>query len=264
MEHPSFNLIDHNAQIFFKAKLATWYAGEPLVAAEAIILIRHREAFAGKRVLDVGVGSGRTTRYLLPFAASYLGIDVSPPMIALYRRDWPAAELAELDMRDLAKLHPRQFDFILASSGVFDVLTHEARLKAIGDCVALLAPQGFLVFSGHNRRYKRAGLPPKLEFSGSKIRWPLTAARFVRDNINHFKMKQFEQHEGDYALLNDIVHGFQGVFYYTDRATQTHQIESAGLSLVEVVGDNGRLMKEGEDDREDGLLFYVCQKPRVG
>ena len=61
MEHPSFNLIDHNAQIFFKPKLASWYAGEPLVAAEAIILIRHRETFAGKSVLDIGVGSGRTT-----------------------------------------------------------------------------------------------------------------------------------------------------------------------------------------------------------
>jgi SAM-dependent methyltransferase len=262
MEDPSFNLIDHNARIFFKPKLASWYAGEPLAAAEAIILIRHRDAFAGKSVLDIGVGSGRTTRYLLPFAAHYLGTDVSPPMIALYRKNWPAAELAELDMRDLAKLHPRQFDFILASSGVFDVLTHEARLQALSDCAALLAPQGYLVFSGHNRRYKRAGLPPKLEFSGSKIRWPLTVARFVRDNINHHKMKQFEQHKDDYALLNDIAHGFQSVFYYTDRATQTDQIAAAGLALIDVFGDDGRLLQDDEDDREDGLLFYVCQKHR--
>jgi SAM-dependent methyltransferase len=261
MEHPSFDLIDHNAKIFFRPKLASWYAGEPLAAAEAIILIRHREAFAGKSVLDIGVGSGRTTRYLLPFAANYLGIDVSPPMLALCRKNWPAAEIAELDMRDLAKLEPRRFDFILASSGVFDVLTHEVRLQALADCAALLAPLGFLVFSGHNRRYKKAGLPPRLEFSGSAIRWPLTAARFVRDTINHRKMKQFEHHEADYGLLNDVVHGFQGVFYYTDRATQTYQIESAGLALVEVVGDNGRILNEGEDDRDDGLIFYVCQKP---
>ena len=126
----------------------------------------------------------------------------------------------------------------------------------------LCSPRGdFWSFQAHNRRFKRAGLPPKLEFSGSKIRWPLTAARFVRDNINHYKMKQHERFQDNYALLNDIVHGFQGVFYYTDRTTQIQQIEAAGLSLIEVFGDNGRLLKQAEDDREDGLLFYVCQKP---
>ncbi len=218
MEHPSFNLIDHNARIFFRPKLASWYAGEPLAAAEAIILIRHREAFAGKSVLDIGVGSGRTTRYFLPFAASYLGTDISLPMLAQCRKDWPAAEIAGLDMRDLAKLAPRRFDFILATSGVLDVLTHEVRLKALADCTALLAPQGLFVFSVHNRHYKKAGRPPRLEFSGSAIRWPLTVARFVRDCINHRKMKAFEHREEDYALLNDVVHGLSSVFYYTDRA----------------------------------------------
>lgn len=208
MEHPSFNLIDHNARIFFRPKLASWYAGEPLAAAEAIIMIRHREAFAGKSVLDIGVGSGRTTRYFLPFAARYLGTDISPSMLVLCRKTWPGAEIAELDLRDLAKLAPRQFDFILATSGVLDVLTQEARLKALADCVALLAPHGLFVFSVHNRHYKKAGRPPKLEFSGSMIRWPLTVARFVRDYINHHKMKAFEHREDDYALLNDVVHGF--------------------------------------------------------
>lgn len=260
MEHPVFNLIDHNTRIFFRPKLANWYAGEPLAAAEAIIMIRHREAFASKSVLDIGVGSGRTTRYFLPFAASYLGTDVSPPMLELCRKTWPTADIAELDMRDLAKLAPRQFDFILATSGVLDVLTHEARLQALADCVALLAPQGLFVFSFHNRNFKKAGRPPRLEFSGSTIRWPLTAARFVRDCINHHKMRAFEHREEDYALLNDVVHGFRGVFYYTDRATQTRQIEAVGLSLVEVVGDDGRTLKGCADDRDDGLVYYVCQK----
>jgi len=260
MEHPRFDLIDHNAKIFFKPKLASWYAGEPLYAAEAIVLIRHKEAFAGKNVLDIGVGSGRTTRYLLPFAATYLGIDVSPPMLAFCRSQWPDAEIAELDMRDLVKLNPRRFDFILGSSAVLDMLDHEVRSNVLAECAALLAPRGLFVFSIHNRRYKKAGLPPMLELKGSPIRWPLTVARFVRDIRNHRKFKAFELRKNDYSILNDIAHGYQAVFYYTDRATQTHQIEAAGLTVLDVVGDDGRILKEGEEDREDGLLHFVCQK----
>jgi SAM-dependent methyltransferase len=260
MEHARFNLIDHNAKIFFEPKLAHWYAAEPLSAAEAVTLIRQRQAFAGKRVLDIGVGSGRTTRYILPLASSYMGVDLSPAMLARCRLDWPRAEIVELDIRDLANLSPRRFDFIVASNAIFDVLTHETRLEALADCAALLAPQGLLYFSGHNRNYVKAGLPPAPDFSGSPMRWPINLARFLPDSFNHIRMKKYEHHETDYALLNDVAHGWQGVFYYTDRATQTRQIESVDLALVEVLGDDGRVLKEGEGDEADGLLHYICQK----
>ncbi len=69
-------------------------------------------------------------------------------MLAFCRNEWPSAEIAELDMRDLVKLAPRQFDFILASSGVLDILTHETRLRALADCAALLAPAGDFRFFG--------------------------------------------------------------------------------------------------------------------
>jgi SAM-dependent methyltransferase len=260
MKHQQFNLIDHNAKIFFKPKLATYYANEPLAAAEAIIFIRHREAYAGKSVLDIAVGSGRTTRFLLPFASSYLGTDISPAMLTLCRESWPTAEIAELDMRDLAKLSPQRFDFILAPCGVFDVLTHELRLKALADCAGLLAPGGLFVFSGHNRRHKLAGKPPMLDLSGPVLRWPFKLASFIRDRSTHYRMKAFEQHADDYALLNDLGHHWLGVFYYADRAAQIRQIENAGFSLVEVLGHDGRTLDDGADDSEDWLLHYVCQK----
>ncbi len=261
MEHSSFDLIDHNAKIFFKPKLASWYAREPLNAAEAIILIRHREAYAGKAVLDIGVGSGRTTRYLLPFAKTYLGIDVSPSMLDVCRQDWPTADIMELDLRDLGVLGRDRFDFIFGSSAVLDVLTHEARVKAFAECVDLLAPEGLFVFSLHNLHYEKAGLPPALDLSGSPIRMPIAVASFVRHRLHHHRMKSFEQREDDYALLRDIAHGWKGVFYYTDRATQTQQIEAAGLTLIECLGNDGQTLALGADDSQHGLLHFICKKP---
>jgi SAM-dependent methyltransferase len=261
MEQSHSQIIDRNTKIFFEPKLAAWYAAEPLNAAEAITFIRQRQAFAGKRVLDIGVGSGRTTRYLLPFASSYLGVDLSPSMLERCRRDWPKAEIAELDLRDLALLNPRRFDFIVASSAVLDVLDHETRLRALADCVGLLRPNGIFYFSAHNRNYVKAGLPPSLDFAGSPMRWPVTLARYLPDHLTHFRMKRFERREADYALLNDIAHGWQAVFYYTDRDTQLRQIEGAGLSLIEVLADDGSVLEKSSDDSKSGLLHYICQKP---
>jgi hypothetical protein len=74
-------------------------------------------------------------------------------------------------------------------------------------------------------------------------------------------MKRFERCEADYALLNDIAHGWQAVFYYTDRDTQSRQIEGAGLSLIEVLADDGSVLEKSSDDSKSGLLHYICQKP---
>ena len=104
MRRETFDLTEHNARIFFSGDLADWYADQTLCAAETTILLRHKEAFAGKTVLDLGVGSGRTTRFLLPFAGSYTGVDLSPQMIARARRGFPKARLLEMDIRELAAL----------------------------------------------------------------------------------------------------------------------------------------------------------------
>jgi SAM-dependent methyltransferase len=177
------------------------------------------------------------------------------------RRDWPEAEIAELDLRELSTLDPRRFDFIVASSAVLDVLSHETRLKALSDCAALLAPSGIFYFSGHNRHYVKAGLPPALDFSGSPLRWPVTLARFLPDNLTHYRMRRFERREADYALLNDVAHGWRAVFYYTDRDTQIRQIADTKLSLVEVLSDDGSVLEKGSDDSKSGLIHYICQKP---
>ncbi len=43
-------------------------------------------------------------------------------------------------------------------------------------------------------------------------------------------------------------------------AAQKRQIEAAGLSLIECLGEDGRILTEDEDDRQDGLIHYVCIK----
>jgi hypothetical protein len=64
VKHERFDTTDRNAAIFMAPAVARRYGNPALFAAEAMILLRYRDAFTGKRVLDLAVGSGRTTRYL--------------------------------------------------------------------------------------------------------------------------------------------------------------------------------------------------------
>jgi SAM-dependent methyltransferase len=82
-------------------------------------------------VLDIGCGPGRVGEAVLEAgAAAYLGIDVSPQMLALAHRRLDAHESVELIEGDFLDLQvPRRFDVVLAL-GVFEYLEEPARAAA--------------------------------------------------------------------------------------------------------------------------------------
>jgi ubiquinone/menaquinone biosynthesis C-methylase UbiE len=82
----------------------------------------------GSEVLDVGCGPGQVAEMVIEAgAATYLGIDLSPHMLALARRRLERHEAVELMEGDFVELDvPRMFDVVLAL-GVFDYLEEPAR-----------------------------------------------------------------------------------------------------------------------------------------
>jgi SAM-dependent methyltransferase len=82
-------------------------------------------------VLDVGCGPGRVAEAVLDAgAAGYVGIDLSPGMLALARRRLDRYEPVELHEGDFLELDdPRRFDVVLAL-GLFDYLEEPARAAA--------------------------------------------------------------------------------------------------------------------------------------
>ena len=89
------------------------------------------ERHASPDVLDVGCGPGRVAEAVLDAgAATYVGIDLAPEMLALARRRvdrYAAVELLEGNFLDLEVR--RRFDVVLAL-GLFDYLDDPARAAA--------------------------------------------------------------------------------------------------------------------------------------
>jgi SAM-dependent methyltransferase len=88
------------------------------------VVARHR----APDVLDLGCGPGRVAEAVIEAgAASYVGVDFSPEMLALARRRLDGQETVELLEGDFLDIDvPRTFDVVLAL-GLFDYLAEPAR-----------------------------------------------------------------------------------------------------------------------------------------
>jgi SAM-dependent methyltransferase len=99
----------------------------------------------GSRVLELGCGTGRPVAERLATRFNYIGIDVSPQMVATARRNVPAAEFSIGDMRHI-EFDANSFDAVVAFHSIIHVpRAHHRYLYATVN--RWLAPDGWFVAS---------------------------------------------------------------------------------------------------------------------
>lgn len=113
----------------------------------------------GARIVDLGVGTGRTTPWLAERGATYLGIDYAPAMVAAAQAAHPNLDLQVGDAADLAMVADQAADVVVFSFNGIDYLDDGARRQALGEIRRVLRPQGTYLFSTHNPRAVVSHLP---------------------------------------------------------------------------------------------------------
>jgi len=94
----SLVMSEHNREIYEDQRTARHYRGMgDLFAAERAALTLVAESCRGARILDLGVGGGRTTPYLLAISSAYTGADYADAMVQACRERYPGVrfELAD-------------------------------------------------------------------------------------------------------------------------------------------------------------------------
>jgi SAM-dependent methyltransferase len=141
----------HNREQFDAAEVVADYERmSGLTPTEADLFERHVPA--GARILDLGVGAGRTTPWLSARGSAYVGIDYAPAMVDAARRLHPDADLRVGDAADLSDLADGSFDAVVFSYNGIDYLDDDARGRALDEIARVLVPGGTYVFSTHNAR----------------------------------------------------------------------------------------------------------------
>ena len=108
--------------------------GELVAASQAVVLAEFAGPLAGRRVLDVGTGTGRAALLLARGGARVVGVDASEPMLAVARRR-AEQERAQVEFRagdaHALEFGDRAFDTVVS----LRVLMHTPRWRT---CVAEL------------------------------------------------------------------------------------------------------------------------------
>lgn len=103
----------------------------------------------GRRALDFGCGTGRSTRFLRDLGLQVIGVDISQAMLDQARALDPSGEYYLVRDRLSAEFAPHKFDVILAAFTFDNIPSDEAKADALSALRAVCTPDGhlFLVVS---------------------------------------------------------------------------------------------------------------------
>ncbi len=245
--------------------VARYASNDELTRGEKVILERYGDQIARADLLDIGVGAGRTTPYLMEASAAYTGIDYSEAMLERCRAKWPRARLLWCDARDLSVFESGAFDVVWAVLSGLDDVGHEDRLRMLQEIHRVTRPRGLFIFSAHNRdaRLRSAYCPPPPALGIQPVAMLYENARRLRYWIagmrNHLRNRKGERREPDYAVLNDQSNNFGLLSYYIRKQDQIAQLRATGFRPLQVLDRRGAPLCAGELSR-DPWLCYVARR----
>lgn len=231
---------DPHLRTYREGDVVQWYASrDDLKPAEAAIFDSLEPALRTARLLDIGVGGGRTTLHLLGRVGSYVGVDYSPDLVAATAARFPEARVELADVRDLRQFGDDEFDVVVFSFNGISSLQHEDRLRGLAEVRRVLRPGGAFVFSAHNRDHERLGLLPWQQ--PDRIGRPMLRKSWeaLRATGARREMRRRELSTAGYALVNDEAHGYALLHYYITPREQIAQLRAAGFEDVQIVDTTG-------------------------
>jgi SAM-dependent methyltransferase len=227
---------------------------------ESMALLKYQPAFVGGDVLDLGVGTGRTTLFLEPLARRYEGLDFSPVMVDYVRRQMPRVSVHLGDIRDLSAFGNASFDFVFGPNNVISAVSHSDRLRTIAEAHRVLRGDGLFVFSSHNLGYRDAHAGPRLRLQRNPVSMARNVVAFGRSLVNDARIRHHRFVGEAYELINDEGHEFGLLHYYVRRAVADAQLQEAGFRLLDVIDPSGRFLAAAEPDDHAPFLLYVARK----
>jgi SAM-dependent methyltransferase len=221
----------------------------------------------GGRVLDLGVGGGRTAGLLGPIARDYVGIDYTPEMVALSRSRFPDLTFEEADARDLSRFADGSFDCVVFSCNAIDSVDEDGRAKILAECARVLDDDGALYFSTfnrdgpgfrdrrNNRRIERTLNPVRLGYSAAKF--------FVGGMIGWTRIarwRAFERDDGDHAILLHKAHDFGILVHAASVAAIRKEVAAAGFKgAPKLFGVSGAAIS-GDDADDEEYVHVIVRK----
>ena len=220
------------------------------------------ERVKGRRMLDLGVGGGRTVKGLRQISPDYVGVDFVSEMVDYCRKRFPDVRFEHGDARSMPQFADASFDLVVFSCNGICMVDHAGRISILSEVRRLLAPGGYFVFSTSNRNDPDAGRFrwPTLKLTANPIRLAVRGSRCLSHAVyrvfNRWRFKPSEIRTAEYAILNDRSHNFRTMHYFITLDQQRKQLRENGFVDLRVFDEHG---KPVERDTTHGTMTLVVQ-----
>ncbi len=256
--------------------VAKFAAATDLQPPESTILSELADWLPGKTMLDIGVGAGRTTSHFGSLVLRYVGIDLSPRMIATCEQRFRALngeasiqnrhEFLVADVRDMRMFEDSTFDFVLFSYNGISHLWGAERTAALQEINRVAKPGAYFCFSAHNLQHLdrvslslRRHLTKDLRTLFRKrriqkmMRW--AGSRLIHNRHLYRQKLKNTQSTIVYFKRLGLVFGM----CYIRPGEQLRQLEK-GFTDVRVFSltSGDELARHEVDSTKDEWLYYLC------
>ena len=226
---------------------------------ESVVFAAGLEHQPDARVLDLGVGGGRTTALLYPHVKDYIGVDYVADMVALAKRNQPYATFKVMDARDLSEFPDGRFDLVYFSYNGLDAVSGENRVQILAEVSRVLSPNGAFVFSTFNKDWEGFNTRRpllNLTWTRNPVRM---AARLALAFIGLVKRQyyiRFEETGSDYSVRIHPAHHFGNMIHTTTLAKLKSQLAESGFKgAVKLFSKSGPELNDVTYDLEE--YFHV-------
>jgi ubiquinone/menaquinone biosynthesis C-methylase UbiE len=255
-----------NEQVYRLPEVAADYARMSILfPPEATILRVMLPELRTARMLDLGVGGGRTTLHFAKCVREYVGADYSKSMIRECQRRFATypdpLSFVVGDARSLQMFASGSFDFVLFSFNGIDYVNHSDRLSILKEIRRVGKPGSWFCFSSHNLNCcgelfdlrKMVTLNPRFA--------KRTAKRLVLRFVYNWRVRAATLRHSQYMMINDGIHSCRLLTYYIRPQEQLSQL-SENFTDIRVFSSvhGGEIREHGElENIQDSWLYYLCR-----
>jgi ubiquinone/menaquinone biosynthesis C-methylase UbiE len=238
---------------------------EGLNAQELAALASVGPELCGSRILDLGIGAGRTVAPLLAVSQLYTGVDYVQEMVDHCRTKFPSVRFEKADARDMKVFPDESFDLVFFSCNGICMVDHSGRIAILKEVRRVLSAGGTFVFTTCNRnspQYEAVFRFPPFLGTINPAKWLVRAVRFALETAHRVRNRlRFRKHEvrtGEFSIVNDVCHHYSTMLYFIGLRGQVRQLEIAGFAPLQAYDLAGR---PADDRCRDGTIAFVSKKP---
>ena len=264
-DHNQKMLNDHNQKTYAAGSVVHHYTQlKRLQPAEKTILDLFHDQWSKLKMLDIGVGGGRTTQHFSRLVVDYVGIDYCADMIAACQQGFvtssPAAVFAVCDARDMSQFDDNSFDFILFSFNGIDAISHADRLKVFQEVCRVGKAGAYFYFSSHNLQGIERELNWRNQVSFNPITTYVNLVMLALLRFHNRALSLSQINAAAHLTIQDESHNFRLKQYYIRPQAQLNQL-AADFSQIKVYSWKTGLEITSDTElnsNTDMWLYYLC------